>query len=521
MRLIPVYTWKRDLHNMTLSRKSFMLQPWASGGTLLLCVIVAMLLANLPGVHEVYHRVLHMQVVIWLQNPFNGQIILFPEGMTIEGFINDILMVVFFFTVGLEIKREVVCGELSNTKKAMLPVIGAVGGMAVPAIIYAVFNHGTQASTGWGIPTATDIAFAVGIMSILGDRVPVALKVFLTALAIADDLGAILVVAIFYGGHVNIWLLLIALILLAGVYAMNRLGEKRMAYYLIPAAVIWTLFYYAGIHATMSGVVMAFMIPMKPRFNRAYLHRKAEQYRHRLLFYEGYDTGEEEEFPNEPQRHCLRRLSYINLNSMGMSYRLEHMLAPWVNFGIMPIFALANAGVEIPDLSYFNIFQWSPVFGSVGMGIFFGLLLGKPIGITLASWIAIKAKLGAMPSGAKWPMFFAVACLGGIGFTMSIFVDTLSFGNLDPHEMLHLRSVGKIAVLLGSLCAGVLGSLLIRLFSTGASTAEPEPVVAAPTPAATKTTATTTSAASPTDWQGPMHDTNVERINVRMSDKPF
>lgn len=475
MRLIPVYSWKRDLHNMDLTRKSFMGQPWASGGILLLCVVVAMLLANLPGVHEIYHRVLNMRAVIWLQNPFNGQIVLFPEDMTVEKFINDILMVVFFFTVGLEIKREVLCGELSSLKKALLPVIGAVGGMAVPAIIYTVTNHGTLAASGWGIPTATDIAFAVGIMSILGNRVPVSLKVFLTALAIADDLGAILVVAIFYGGNINLPLLGIALLLVLGVALLNYLGEKRMVYYLVPAIFIWALFYYAGIHATMSGVVMAFLIPMKPRFNRVYLHRKAEQYRHRLLFLNDYDTEENEEFPNELQRHCLRRLSYINLNCMGMSYRLEHMLSPWVNFVIMPIFALANAGVEIPDLSYFNIFQYSPEIGSVGMGVFLGLLVGKPLGITLFSWIAIKCKLGDMPSGAKWKMFFAVACLGGIGFTMSIFVDTLSFGKLPnglpmpSEEMIHLRSVGKIAVLLGSLAAGIVGSLLIRLFSKGSA----------------------------------------------------
>lgn len=487
MRLIPVYSWKRDLHNMDLTRKSFMGQPWASGGILLLCVVVAMLLANLPGVHEIYHRVLNMRAVIWLQNPFNGQIVLFPEDMTVEKFINDILMVVFFFTVGLEIKREVLCGELSSLKKALLPVIGAVGGMAVPAIIYTVTNHGTLAASGWGIPTATDIAFAVGIMSILGNRVPVSLKVFLTALAIADDLGAILVVAIFYGGNINLPLLGIALLLVLGVALLNYLGEKRMVYYLVPAIFIWALFYYAGIHATMSGVVMAFLIPMKPRFNRVYLHRKAEQYRHRLLFLNDYDTEENEEFPNELQRHCLRRLSYINLNCMGMSYRLEHMLSPWVNFVIMPIFALANAGVEIPDLSYFNIFQYSPEIGSVGMGVFLGLLVGKPLGITLFSWIAIKCKLGDMPSGAKWKMFFAVACLGGIGFTMSIFVDTLSFGKLPnglpmpSEEMIHLRSVGKIAVLLGSLAAGIVGSLLIRLFSKGSAgetNDQPTPVAA-------------------------------------------
>jgi len=236
-----------------------------------------------------------------------------------------------------------------------------------------------------------------------------------------------------------------------------------MMYYLIPAAAVWFLFYYAGIHATMSGVVMAFMIPMQGRYTRAYLQRKNREYEKRLVEYESYDDvdGVNEEFPNDLQRHCLRRMSSISNNTMGMSYRLEHALGPWVNFAIMPIFALANAGVEIPDISYFNIFQWTPEIGSVGMGVFFGLLLGKPIGITLASFAAIRLKIGEMPKKATWPMLFAVACLGGIGFTMSIFVDTLSFGDY-PDLVEHLRASGKIAVLLGSLCSGILGSLLIQ-----------------------------------------------------------
>ncbi len=467
MKLIPTYKWAKSVRAINLSDKAFRRQPWAAGGVLILCVIIAMLLANLPFTRDLYHDFLETSLTISIQSPIcqDGSRAIdwvFPKDMTVEKFINDILMVIFFFTVGLEIKREMVCGELSSVKKAMMPVIAAAGGMAAPALIYTLFNIHTQAGSGWGIPTATDIAFAVGIMSILGNRVPISLKIFLTALAIADDLGAILVVAFFYGGHINLLLLCIALVILSGIYIMKLMGENRMMMYLIPAAAVWSLFYYAGIHATMSGVVMAFMIPMDARYGKAYLFRRNKEYTHRLEAYDHIDEMESE-FPNDLQRHCLRRMSHISRNSIGMSYRLEHALNPWVNFCIMPIFALANAGVEIPDISYFNIFQYSPEIGSVGMGIFFGLLLGKPIGITLASLLAIKLKVGEMPDKATWKMLFAVACLGGIGFTMSIFVDTLSFAEF-PDMTEHLRSSGKIAVLMGSLCAGILGSVLIALF---------------------------------------------------------
>ena len=379
--------------------------------------------------------------------------------MSVEKFINDILMVVFFFCVGLEIKREIVCGELSTVKKAMLPVIAAAGGMLFPALIYSCFNAGTAAGSGWGIPTATDIAFAIGIMSMLGDRVPVSLKIFLTALAIADDLGAILVVAFFYGGTINLTLLLISFGILFLVFLLNKAGVKRMIYYLIPAVAVWILFYYAGIHATMSGVVMAMMIPMKARYSRLYFDRKTVHYQNMIEKFQ-----DDSATPNHDQQVCLKGISNVASGSVGMSYRLEHALTPWVNFVIMPIFAIANAGVVIPDLSYLNFFQYSPELGSVGLGIFCGLLFGKPLGITLASWIAIKLKVGEMPSGATWKKLFAVACLGGIGFTMSIFVDTLSFGELAPEMTVHLRNLGKIAILAASLSAGILGSVLISIF---------------------------------------------------------
>ena len=455
MKLIPIYAWNKGVHIFESKQERFIKKPWAQGVILLLCVVVAMLLANLPFTRDAYKEVLETTLSIKIGS-FE-----FPNDMTVEKFINDILMVVFFFTVGLEIKREVVNGELSSRQKAIMPIIAAFGGVVVPAVIYTIVNSGKIAAGGWGIPTATDIAFAVGILSILGNKVPVSLKVFLTALAIADDLIAILVVAIFYGGAINLLLLGIAVLLIIFVLMMNKLGEKRMIFYIVPAIAIWVLFYYSGIHATMSGVVMAFLVPMVPRYTKEYYYHKRDHYRHLL---QEYDSIEEEcGFPNGPQRHILRQLSKTSKNCIGMSYRLEHALGNWVNFIIMPIFALANAGVTIPDLEYFNVFKFSPELGSVSMGIFLGLLLGKPIGITLASWIAVKAKVGAMPANSTWKMLFAVACLGGIGFTMSIFVDTLSFGD-HPELAQQLRDMGKVAVLMGSLCAGLLGSVLVNLF---------------------------------------------------------
>ncbi len=411
---------------MTIEGASSLNLPWAQGVILLVCVVVAMLLANLPFTKEFYHGVLETDISLFLRIP-GGEGVMFPKNMNVEAYINDILMTVFFYAVGLEIRREMKNGELSSMKKALMPVIAAFGGVIMPALIYVFVNKGTAAASGWGIPTATDIAFAVGILSILGDKVPVSLKVFLTALAIADDLIAILVVALFYGGAVNFGLLSIAIVMIVLILVMNRLGEKRLWYYFVPATVIWALFYYSGIHSTMSGVVMAFLVPMTPRYTEAYFRRKRIQYIRRLNEYNSIEDSSG--FPNGPQRHCLRQLSKISKGSVPMSSRLEHAIGPWVNFLIMPLFALANAGVEIPDVSYFNIFNVDAALGSVSLGVFLGLLLGKPLGISLASFIAVKLHLGEMPAHSSWPMLIAVAFLGGIGFTMSIFVDTLSFSD--------------------------------------------------------------------------------------------
>ncbi len=454
-----MYGWVRSRHMMGIRSKGLMNAPWAGGVVLLICVVVAMLLANLPATKLYYHSLLETDLSMMIHSP-NGYINwIFPKGMTIEKFVNDGLMVIFFFTVGLEIKREVVSGQLSSVRKAILPVMAAAGGMMAPALIYMFVNHGTLAANGWGIPTATDIAFAVGILSMLGDRVPVSLKIFLTALAIADDLGAIIVIALFYGGDMELMCLLLAAIIMFGVYFLNRMGEKRMAFYFVPAILVWGLFYYSGVHSTLSGVAMAMLIPMRPRYKKEYLFHKMRWLKSHLLDPK-YIEESDDEFPTAEQRFYLRQMRRLASGSMGMSYRLEHALTPYVTFIIMPIFALANAGVGIDSIRYFNIFQFSSEMGSVGMGVFFGLLLGKPIGITAASWLAVKTGVAVMPEKASWSMLFAVACLGGIGFTMSLFVDSLAFG--DQADFVNR---GKIAILMGSTAAAILGSILILLLA--------------------------------------------------------
>lgn len=449
-----MYRWVRGRHALAIRGRGFVQAPWAGGVVLLVCVIIAMLLANLSATKDYYHHLLETDLSLLVKSPDGVIDWVFPRGMTVEKLINDGLMVVFFFLVGLEIKREIVCGQLSSVRKAILPVVAAVGGMLVPALIFMSFNHGTPAANGWAIPTATDIAFAIGILSMLGDRVPLSLKIFLTALAIADDLGAILVIAIFYGGAVQMTCLLIAVAIMFGVYFMKRMGETRMVYYLVPAVIVWSLFYYSGVHSTISGVAMAMLIPMQPRYSREYFAHKLRLIKNKLL-----DERSAEDFPDEEHRHYLRQMRSLASESVGMSYRLEHALAPYVTFVVMPIFALANAGVGISSVEYLNIFAMSPEIGSVGMGVFFGLLVGKPLGIFLASWGAVKSGMAVMPAGATWKMLFAVACLGGIGFTMSLFIDALAFTDVD------LIDRGKIAILMGSMGAAVIGSVLILLFA--------------------------------------------------------
>ncbi len=457
---INKFSWTRRHMSMTESAREFIAKPWSGGVVLLVCVIIAMAFANMEWSAHIYHQILTTDISVLIHAHDNSFNLSVPQGMNVEKLVNDGLMVLFFFVVGLEIKREVLHGELSSPRKAVLPILAAVGGMIAPAIIYMAINNGTAVEQGWGIPMATDIAFAIGILSMLGDRVPVSLKIFLTALAIADDLGAIIVIAIFYGGNINFFCLFLAMIIMAFIMLLNRIGERSMISYMIPAIIVWGLFYYSGVHATMAGVVMALLIPTKARFNKAYFLRQADEVEHRIVT----AATDQDAHADEHYYDNLRQMGRLTRGSIPMSTQLEDVLAPYITFIVMPIFAIVNGGVSV-SAEHLDIFNFVAGVGSIGMGIFFGLVVGKPVGIFIMSWLAIKLKLAQMPSGANWSMLFAVACLGGIGFTMSIFVDTLAFMGVN----IDFVDQGKIAILAGSLAAALLGVVLIMLFSKGDS----------------------------------------------------
>ena len=435
------YGFKRRSYILYHNSRHFFGTQWAGGVVLLFFVVVAMLLANLPFTAEFYHDL--------LEAPVGVKVGRFDLHFNVEKFVNDGLMMIFFFSVGLEIKREIVSGHLSTVQKAILPVAGALGGMIMPAIIYTLFNHGTPYAHGWGIPMATDIAFAIAIMSIVGKKVPVGMKVFLTALAVADDLGSILVIAIFYGTTIHFDLLLLAALVLVVAWLLNKLKVSGLLVYVCIGVVLWLLFYHSGIHATIAGVLLAMFVPSKPKYNKKYFLNKV---RFLMDDFVEQDRGEVAVTENEEQMADLYRIRHIALDSASLSQRFEHMLSPWVNFFIMPLFALVNAGVPVESLEDLNVLA-----STQGLGIVCGLWIGKPLGIILMSWLFVKAKLAEMPEGVHWGMFAAVACLGGIGFTMSIFMDTLAFA-AQPHFI----AEGKIAVLIGSVIAAVTGLIAVH-----------------------------------------------------------
>ncbi|SEL09949.1 Na+/H+ antiporter NhaA [Parapedobacter koreensis] len=373
--------------------REFLRSGSAGGIILLFCVIISLLVANSPlGAHferflasewGVHTEQLHLRysVLLW---------------------INDGLMAIFFLMVGLEIKRELVEGELSSPKKAALPILAAIGGVLVPATIYTLFNSGMPTAAGWGIPMATDIAFALAIITMLGKNVPASLKVFLAALAIVDDLVAILVIAIFYTSELHFTYLMYALGLFALLLLFNRFGVKRIYLYLIPGLFIWYFVHQSGIHATIAGVLVAMTLPTTP---------------------------DAKESPLE---------------------KLEHLLVKPVNFIIMPIFALANTNIRFQEEMFYGLFT------PLGLGIILGLVIGKPVGITVISWLAVKLRLCTMPDDATWFHIIGVGFLAGIGFTMSIFIALLSFTGQEL-----LMAEAKFSVLVASVLSGTLGALLL------------------------------------------------------------
>ena len=369
----------------------------ASGLILLLAAIVALILSN-TNLKELYFGILNTHLLIGTKN--------FGLDLSILHWINDALMAIFFFVVTLEIKREFIQGELSKPKQALLPIIGAVGGMAVPALIYIIINLETGYTLkGWAIPSATDIAFSIGVLSLLGSRVPISLKIFLVALAIIDDLGAIIIIAFFYSTELQYNYLLLMLISFIALLLLNRFNVKSFTPFLLIGLLLWYFTHGSGIHATISGVLLATTIP-----------------------------------------------HFKNKKDYSLLLKLEHMLSPYVAFGIMPLFALANAGVVLKGVSF------NSLLSPVPLGILCGLFFGKQIGVFVFSFISVKLKIAEMPSNSNWLKFYGVGILTGIGFTMSLFVGNLAFA-----EYVNDMDGVKIGVLSGSFLSALIGYLMLLI----------------------------------------------------------
>ena len=414
-----------------------------AGGILLLAsAVIALLWANSPWA-QLYEQLWHTEIAIVLGD--------FHLEEDLLHWINDGLMAIFFLFVGLEIKREVLIGELASVRRAALPIVAAVGGMLVPALLYAALNSGTEGARGWGIPMATDIAFALGIMALLGRRVPTVLKVFLVALAIADDIGAVLVIAIFYTSELSWMHLAVGAVLLVVLLAANRAGVRHPLPYILLGLGLWFTFLESGVHATVAGVLLALTIPSSIRMNtRDFL----TQGRAFLDSFERAGVSAQKRHMQEGHRAAVYALEAACEYVESPMQRLEHSLYPWVTYVIMPVFGLANAGVVLSDD------LGAAVTHPVSLGVIIGLVVGKQVGITLFSWLAIRLRLASLPRGVTWRQLYGAAWLGGIGFTMSIFIANLAFGGTA------LLPIAKMGILLASITAGTVGWLILALTKT-------------------------------------------------------
>jgi NhaA family Na+:H+ antiporter len=414
----------------------------SEGILLLICTVIALLWANSVW-SDSYQHVWHTELSIGF-----GEV---STSRSLVHWINDGLMVIFFFVVGMEIKRQIVIGELSSLKKASLPVIAALGGMLVPAIMYGMVNKGSAGAGGWGIPMATDIAFSLGILALLGKRIPLQLKVFLMAFAIADDIGAVIVIALFYASGIAWTHLLTAGFILLLLIASNKLGIRSVSVYAILGFLLWMAFLDSGIHATVAGVLLAMTIPSRSNLDtRSFLAKT------RSILAALEDGTRDEAAPNleENQQATIRALEQAAEDLEAPTQRFEHALHPWVSYFIVPLFALANAGVRF-DQGIISVLQ-----STVALGIVLGLVVGKQIGITLFAWIAVKTGLAAMPAHVTWRQIYGVSWLGGIGFTMSLFITGLAF---VPGP---LTDLSKTGIYIASIIAGAGGLWILKRNST-------------------------------------------------------
>ena len=403
--------------------REFLATESAGGVALLVAALVALAWANSPW-RASYEAVWHTELSVDL-----GRLSLQAD---LRHWVNEGLMALFFLVVGLEVKRELVRGDLRDPRKAALPALAAAGGMIVPAVIFLAVNPGGEAGRGWGIPMATDIAFAVGVVALLGQRVPSSLKLFLLTLAVVDDIGAILVIAVFYTGDLQPAFLALAGLFVVVMVAVTRAGTPSVAPYLLFGVLVWLATRASGVHATIAGVALGLVVPARPAVPASVARQWAT------------DLSE------EPDQAELASMTRMVRSAVSPAERLERMLHPWTSFLVIPVFALANAGVAVGGSSL-----QAPGASGVAFGVGAGLVVGKTVGITGASWLGVRSGLGRLPKGASWPMMTGIAAAGGIGFTVSLFIAELAF------ESASLRDASKIGVLAGSVLAAALAALIL------------------------------------------------------------
>ena len=430
------------------------LRRHASGGNILIvATVLALIVANIPGINDYYFDFWHQEVRLQLGdfNVFSHS----GEPMTLLAFINDALMAIFFFSIGLEIKREVLVGELSSFRQALLPIVGAFGGMIVPVVIFYFMSRGTDYSGGAAIPMATDIAFSLGVLAMLGKRVPLSLKIFLTTLAVVDDIGGIIVIAIFYSTHIELALLGYAAILLGVLLLGSALRIKSKIFYLLIGGVIWFLFLNSGIHPTVAGVLVAFCVPATPVFApMKYIKIIRKSIAH-------FSDDEPQDLVrrsilDKEQMNWLKEVESASDKVISPLQDLEDSLHPIVNYFIIPLFAFANAGIFLLDMDPVTIFE------SISLAVICSLVIGKFVGILSFSWLCVKLGLAPMPAHSDWRMMSAISMLGGIGFTVSLFIATLSFDASIPHQA-DLLAHAKLGIVCGSLLSGVIAFLWLHM----------------------------------------------------------
>ena len=413
---------------------------WEVSGSLVLlaCAIAALAWANSPWADD-YETILHLKLgALWGDDRFE---------LDLHHWINDGLMAIFFFVVGLEIKREIVVGELSSFRRASGPIAAAAGGMVAPALIYVACTAGTEGVGGWGIPMATDIAFALGILSLFGKRVPITLKVFLTALAIVDDLGAVTVIALFYTDSINLNAIYVAGGLLFAMFMAGRAGVRSTSVFALLAIGVWLAFLASQVHTTVAGTIIAMLVPVRSRGEPSEFLASC---RNRLDQLASHQPTKDSIIADHAQRDAVSEIYLGAQDIMPPGPQLEHALHPITTFVILPLFALFNAGVAINAESLGS----GPL--NVGLGIVLGLVVGKQIGVMLFTWLAVKTNLADLPEGVTWGQLWGASCLAGVGFTMSLFISALAFRGAPE-----LDSQAKLSVLLASVIAGAIGMIVL------------------------------------------------------------